>query len=124
MNTFVAVKGEDHLTVTPGPELVAAGILGADVTVVIDFAVNRQYLLPVGRIKRLSSALRIDYGKAFVCQDGTSATIHSTPVGPAVTYFACHSESLVPEFPALNLYIEDSCYSTHNCNCFKGFMFL
>ena len=48
MNTFVAVKGEDHLTVTPGPELVAAGILGADVTVVIDFAVNRQYLLPVG----------------------------------------------------------------------------
>ena len=56
--------------------------------------------------------------------DGTSVTIHSTPVGPAVTYFACHSESLVPEFPALNLYIEDSCYSTHNCNCFKGFMFL
>ena len=45
---FVAVKSEDHLTVTPGPELVAAGILGADVTVVIDFAVNRQYLLPVG----------------------------------------------------------------------------
>ena len=48
VGTVAAVEGEDDLTVASCLELIFTGKVGADVTVVVDFAVDGQNLLAVG----------------------------------------------------------------------------
>ena len=91
MNTFVLVKCQNDFAVTTCPEFIASGIPGTYFTVIIDFAVNGKNLFTVGRVKGLSSTLRIYNGKAFVCEDCTASGVNTTPIRTTMTDFLCHA---------------------------------
>ena len=121
-NTFVAIQGQDHLTITSRLEMIASFIPLADVTVIIDLAVDRQNLPAVHRIKRLASALGINDRKTFVSQNRRTSTINSTPVRTTMTNLARHRQSFVSPLGSLFPDIEYTHNSTHIDFYFKGLL--
>ena len=80
---------------------------------VVDLTVHRQDLLVVGREQRLSTALGVYDAQTFVGKDCRSATIDTTPVGPAMTQFLTHAQRLLSQFGRLLFDVEDRYDSTH-----------
>ena len=70
MDAFVAIQGEDDLTIATGLEVLLVCVLSSDVLMVVYFAIDCQHLRFVGREKGLLTALRIYDAETFVCQDG------------------------------------------------------
>ena len=102
--------------------MIASFIPLADVTVIIDLAVDRQNLPAVHRIKRLASALGINDRKTFVSQNRRTSTINSTPVRTTMTNLARHRQSFVSPLGSLFPDIEYTHYSTHIDFYFKGLL--
>ena len=72
-------------------EIVLPGIAAANLLMVVDFAVDGQYLTAVGRVQGLSSAFGVDDAQSFVSEYGRATTIYTTPVWSAVTDLLTHS---------------------------------
>ena len=91
VDALVAIEGEDDLAVATRLEVILAGILLADVLMVIYLAIHGQHLLMVRRIQRLTARLRVDNAQSLVSQDGRAAAIDATPVRSAVTDLLTHA---------------------------------
>ena len=111
---FVFIKRKYHFAIASCLKFITSGILCTYVPMIVYLTVYGKYHFMVGRVERLPSTFRVDDRKAFVCQDGTAAYIDTTPVRSAMTDFLCHTQCFVPQFFRLVLYIEYSCYSTHD----------
>ena len=70
VDAFVAIERKDDLAVAARLEVILAGILAANLLVIVNLAVDGQHLLPVGREKRLPAAFGIDDGEPFMGKDG------------------------------------------------------
>ena len=98
INAFVQVQRQNHLAVALGLELIAVGIFGANVLVVVDFAVHRKNYRAVGTDKRLLSRKRVYDGKTFVAQNRVVARVHAAPVRSSVANLARHVQKLRAQF--------------------------
>ena len=70
VDAAVAVQRQDDLAVRPGLEIVAPGIMGTDVAVVVYLTIHGQHGLTVGRIQRLATRLGVDDRQPLVGEDG------------------------------------------------------
>ena len=118
-DALVFVQGKDNLAVAPGLEGILSGITRTDVPVIVYLAVDGKDLFTVGRVQGLSARLGIDDGKTLVRKDCGAAYVDATPVRSAVAYLLRHFQCFTSEFRSLGLYVENTCYSTHGCSCFR-----
>ena len=127
----LAVEGQDHLAVGTGHEVVLRGQFGADLAVVVDFAVDGQHELSVTTVQGLPARLRVDDREAFVRQNRPRSAVDSRPVGTAVANLFRHFQHLGAQRIRLLPDVEQSNESTHDklsvlsvwliaISCFRG----
>ena len=111
VNSLVAVKRKDHLTVATCLKIITPLISCPDLLMVIYLAVDGQHLFAIRREQRLTSTLGIDDAQTLMRQYGTARTMYAAPVWTTVAYLLTHAESLGAQLRRLFFYVE-YCYNS------------
>ena len=113
VDALITVKRKNHLAVASRLKFVLSCKSATDILVVVNLAVDRQNLFLVRRIQRLSATFRVDDAQPLMGEDRLSATVYSTPVRSAMTYFLTHPQCFLAQRRRLLLHVQYCYNSTH-----------
>ncbi|MNC03055.1 hypothetical protein D3C75_504480 [compost metagenome] len=110
---LLLVEGEQHLAVGVGLELEVDLEALLEFLVVVDLAVDGQYVSALGVVERLGAIARIDDGQALVHQDGLVGAVDAGPVRPAVTQSLGHLQGRFAQGGGVGLDVQNAENRTH-----------
>ena len=110
---LLLVKGQQHFTVGVGLELEVDLEVLLQLLVVVDLAVDGQYVRALGIVERLCAVARIDDGQALVHQDGLVGAVDAGPVRPAVTQSLGHLQGRFAQGSGVGLDVQNAENRTH-----------
>ena len=110
---LLLVEGQQHFTVGVGLELEVDLEVLLQLLVVVDLAVDGQYVRALGIVERLCAVARIDDGQALVHQDGLVGAVDAGPVRPAVTQSLGHLQGRFAQGSGVGLDVQNAENRTH-----------